>query len=107
MKKQKEYKRALQKYTVLCVPLAPTTPLFTMLSPIYFYFSGVYNVISAEVLTRSLSFIGSAGKIQSLSKNLFFIVYYNFLLFFLHLLFLPGKVPLLCEWATKATKDKH
>lgn len=82
-------------------------PLFTVLSPISFHFSGVYNVIPAEDLT---SFIGSAGKMQNdhLSQKLttpflFFLLPSPFRSFF----FFPGKVAFLCEWTQKATKDIH
>ena len=61
--KTKKYKGALQIFTVFSFPLAPITLLFPSLSPIsFFYFSCVYNVISAEDLTRSLSFSDSAGE---------------------------------------------
>lgn len=114
--KTKEYKRALQKKkkksTVLCVPPAPAAQFLATLSPISFYFSGVYNVISAEGLTRSLRFVGSAGKMQNdrLSNNgapspLFtpisspsFYALFSF----------AGRVPLLREWAQKkATENKQ
>lgn len=98
--KTKEYKRALQKKkkrkekkksTVLCVPPALTAQFLATLSPISFYFSGVYNVISAEGLTRSLRFVGSAGKMQNdrLSNNRALSTFYsNFLLVLLRIVFL-------------------
>lgn len=112
MKKQKSTRGHFRNPLSYVSLWPPTTSPFTMLSPISFYFSGVHNVISAEDLTRSSSFIGSAGIMQNhrLSENLtlsiFSFFYSNFLLFLLHLLFFPGEVPLLCEWAQKATKKK-
>lgn len=60
--KTKEYKGALQTFTSL-VSLWPRSLGSSLCSDQYlFYFSGVYNVISGEDLTRSLSFGNSAGE---------------------------------------------
>ena len=64
--KNKNVWRGTSEIHCLMRPCGPRPiTLFTMLSPISFHFSCVYNVISADDLTRSLSFIGSAGKKQN------------------------------------------